>query len=153
MIVAASISALFPTIIKSQTLSPSIIVNIRDHTLRHIDINGNLRVYPIVAPRSEVLYLYGDSHIYNIDRMDLKPAWKDSSGNIIPYGSSRNPLGAGRITFIDVDEGTRPCSIHGNANESDLGRNLSGCCIRMRDEDFLQLFWQIDKSHVIIIIK
>lgn len=127
-------------------VSDTIIIDVKKGTLTY-----NEDTYAIVGPRSNVLHIYNGRTSFSINHMNLKPTWRDNRGNLIPYGHVRNPLGIGRLNFLGPEEASRPCSIHGGAREQDLKKQLSGCCIRMLDKDFLELFWSIRTDTKIVI--
>lgn len=132
-----------PLLMKS-LLASQLTVNLKLHTLTYEDKSLNIyKSFPVVGPDPKNLHHYNNGRIFDIDALAYKPDWIDAQGKIFHYGNS--PLGVGIIRFKDINEGKgRSCGIHGNAQEQDLGKNLSGCCIRMRDNDFLEIFYDIE---------
>lgn len=132
-------------------LADELTVDLSLHTITYEDKDLDIfKTFPIVGPKPENLRHYNNGKYFNIDAIAYKPSWEDANGNIVPFNKS--PLGIGIIRFKDLHEGQgRSCGIHGNARENDLGKNLSGCCIRMRDEDFLQIFYEITYDTKVII--
>ena len=141
VITASIISALFCTKVHADTIT----IDLESHQLIYTD--GTAGVYlsfPIVGPTPSAKNVYNNVREFDIDRIDLNPNWISSSGVKFPAGHIRNPLGVGRIRFADTFEGfSRPCSIHGGAKRRDLGQSLSGCCIRLLDEHFMELFFHV----------
>lgn len=71
----------------------------------------------------------------------------------IPGGSPRNPLGDRWLgLYLKGTYGTT-YAIHGNNNESSIGKNISGGCIRMHNKDVRWLYDQVPKGTTVIIAK
>ena len=123
------------------SLANEIIIDLNSHTMMYHDEILNVRLeYPIVAPTLEKRKRYGNKRIFSISGINTWPNWENPrNGRRYPGGHPDNPLGFGRITFINSNEEFYTCAIHGAANISDLGRNLSSCCIRLQNKDIREL--------------
>lgn len=111
------------------------------------------KTYPVVTPRNNALYQYEGKREFTVKQIGLDVGWVNAEGTIIPASSPRNPLGKGRIRFKNATNAkySRPCSIHGAAREQDLRKQLSGCCIRMRDEDLVEIVFEITYDTEIVL--
>lgn len=90
------------------------------------------KVYPVATGRSAELTPEGT---FPMVVKIVKPGWKN-----IPGGDPKNPLGP-RWNGLEVkgDRG-RTYGIHGNNNPSSIGTNASSGCIRMHNNDVIELF-------------
>jgi hypothetical protein len=78
---------------------------------------------------------------FHIQNKAVWPSWRAYWGELIPGGSSRNPLGArwlgttarGRVTGW-------PIGIHGTNQPSSIGQRISGGCIRTYNENSIELY-------------
>ncbi len=61
----------------------------------------------------------------------------------IPGGDPNNPLGARWIGFDARDTDGRTYGVHGTNQPETIGYRVSGGCIRMKNEDVVELFDQI----------
>ena len=127
------------------SLANEIVIDLNNHTLTYSDKILDVRLeYPIVAPTFEARKNYGRKRLFSVKRINIFPNWKDPrNGKRYPGGHPLNPLGYGRITFIDSNEGLRPCAIHGKGRISDMGKNLSSCCIRITDKNIRELMMYV----------
>ena len=117
-----------------------IVVDLNNHTLTYTDKILDVRLeYPIVAPRKDVRYIYGQERHFSVKRINIWPNWQRDDGKRYPGGHPSNPLGYGRITFLNQRGGLRPCAIHGKGRIADMGKNLSGCCVRITDKNIREL--------------
>lgn len=119
----------------------TIIIDLQNHELTYEDKILEIReTFPIVAPTYKARERYEGKSRFRITLINAFPNWENPrNGRKYPGGHPNNPLGNTRIRFIDKSKGLRPCSIHGAANISDLGRNLSNCCIRLLNKDARRL--------------
>lgn len=72
----------------------------------------------------------------------VRPAWRNppelGGGPVIPGGSPRNPMGA---AVLGLDHGNY--AIHGTNDPSSIGGFVSHGCIRMHNEDVLELYRRV----------
>lgn len=78
-----------------------------------------------------------------IDMVKNRPYYKKG----IPGGASNNPLGP---RFIQLTTGG--IAIHGNCNESSIGKSVSDGCIRLHNSDVEWLFDRVAEYKTIVII-
>lgn len=82
-----------------------------------------------------------------VNKRKNRPYYKKN----IPGGDPRNPLGKRWMGLnINGTYGTT-YGIHGNNNESSIGKNVSGGCIRMHNSDVEWLFDQVTIGTVVLI--
>lgn len=66
--------------------------------------------------------------------------------NVIPGGSPHNPMGAAALTLGDGEY-----AIHGTNRPSSIGRFVSHGCIRMHNDDIIQLFRLVSVGTPVIV--
>jgi lipoprotein-anchoring transpeptidase ErfK/SrfK len=88
-----------------------------------------------------------------IDGKYRSPAWtapadlrRSSSGVVIPGGSPRNPMGAAALTLV----GDR-YAIHGTNQPASIGTYASAGCIRMLNDDVLDLFDKVNVGTPVLV--
>lgn len=66
---------------------------------------------------------------------------------MVPYGDPRNQMGVGKI-FLTFPRGWyhEPLRIHGTIEPDSIGKRVSGGCIRMFDEDFIDLARRLKRT-------
>lgn len=112
-------------------------------------------VYSIIIDKSDhTLYLYYDSKLRNWFPIGTgrKPSYtptgtfkiinkaKYPTYEGIPGGSPKNPLGARWLGLNKVSENGKRYGIHGTNNPKSIGKNSSGGCIRMYNQDVIFLY-------------
>ena len=80
------------------------------------------------------------------------PAWQAppelGGGPVIPGGSPRNPMGA---AVLGLDHGNY--AIHGTNNPASIGGFVSHGCIRMHNEDVLDLYRRVPLGSEVYVLK
>lgn len=143
---------LIPLIMVSRpALSDTIVIDLKTHVLTYEDEPLSVyKQYKFVGPKPENVSIYGGKPEFTVDTIQYNPSWIDHYNNLVTYASGKSPLGRALIGFKSPNEGPgRPCAIHGNAKENDLGKNLSGCCIRLLDKDILELIPHVTTETVV----
>ena len=78
--------------------------------------------------------------IYTIGNDKLiDPVWYKPQGGLVPAGHADNPLGVRWMGFIQDGRKTS-LGIHGNNDPASIGTNASAGCVRMYNEDVIELF-------------
>ena len=78
---------------------------------------------------------------FHIRNKAVWPSWKAYWGELIPGGSSRNPLGARWLGTSARGHATdRSIGIHGTNQPSSIGRRISGGCIRTYNPYSIELY-------------
>ncbi len=85
-----------------------------------------------------------------IAQKDLRPAWTRVPGRteVIPSGSPRNPMGA---AAMGLDRGNY--AIHGTNDPSSIGGYVSHGCIRMHNQDVLDLYYRARVGTPVIVLQ
>ena len=122
-----------------------IIINTKTNKLGYFVNNKQVKTFPVATGKASTPTPTGKSKIVN--KIKNRPYY---SGGI-PGGSPRNPLGDRWLGLhIRGTYGTT-YGIHGNNNESSIGKHVSGGCIRMHNSDIRWLFDQIPNYSDVII--
>lgn len=119
----------------------SIVVSTRQHMLYFVNGDGTAVRYRVAVGKPGKQW-FGTRVI---DGKHIQPAWsppaevkrdKPSLPDVIPGGAINNPMGAGALTIAPGQY-----AVHGTAPSmrASIGRNASYGCIRMLDEDILDL--------------
>ncbi len=124
------------------TPSQKIVINARHRQLLLVYDDGRVIRYPIAVPKagkewSGTTYVAG-----KFENPDWSPPAEVAADHpelpgFIPGGSPRNPMGARALT-LEQDQ----VAIHGTTNKmrGSIGTAASYGCIRMRNEDVIDLF-------------
>ncbi|MFK9091673.1 L,D-transpeptidase family protein [Bacillus salipaludis] len=125
--------------------SQLIIINKKTNTLAFYNAGKFVRTFSVATGRSRDLTPEGKFRIVN--KIVNRPYY---TGNI-PGGDPRNPLG-NRWMGLEAN-GTYGTTygIHGNANESSIGKYVSSGCVRMHNEEVRWLFDQVELYTTVII--
>ncbi|WP_379154824.1 L,D-transpeptidase family protein [Paenibacillus sp. sgz5001063] len=125
--------------------SDLIIVNKKTNTLGYFSGGKLVRTFPVATGKTKSLTPEGSFRI--VVKIKNRPYYKEH----IPGGDPANPLGD-RWLGLEVN-GTKGTTyaIHGNNNESSIGKYVSGGCIRMHNEDIHWLYPQIAKNTKVVI--
>ncbi len=79
---------------------------------------------------------------YTVMEMQRNPTWQHPwTGKLVPPGA-KNPLGARWIGFWT--DGKNFIGFHGTPEEQLVGQAVSHGCVRMRNQDILALYAQVD---------
>lgn len=130
-------------------------------------IDHNIRLVIKLSDRR--VYVYRDNHLrvsypiavgkagwetpkgnYRVIQMQRNPAWQHPwTGKIIPPGPD-NPLGARWIAFWT--DGRNFIGFHGTPDEKLVGQAVSHGCIRMRNQDILALYGQVNVGTAVTVV-
>ncbi|MGD6818894.1 L,D-transpeptidase family protein [Metabacillus sp. 84] len=124
-----------------------IIINKSINKLAFFDHGKLIRTFRIATGRNDSLTPEGTFKI--VSKIVNRPYYTNS----IPGGDPRNPLGD-RWLGLDA-RGTygTTYAIHGNNNESSIGKYVSSGCVRMHNSDVRWLYPQVEKMTKVIILK
>jgi hypothetical protein len=85
-----------------------------------------------------------------VDDMLVRPRWYRPGGGIVEYGEEGNLLGERWIGFAD-EPGAAGLGIHGTVEEDSIGTKCSNGCLRLRNEDVIEVYdFMRPGSHVVI---
>lgn len=122
-----------------------IVVSFGDRRLYYTTGNGKAISYPIAIPKGEAAW----SGVHNVSSKKVNPRWTPTASMrrenpklpaYVPGGHPRNPLGV-RALYI----GNTMYRIHGTDAPWLIGREVSHGCIRMTNEDVIDLY---KRAHV-----
>lgn len=122
---------------------------------------GQRDVYPIVLPKSEVQQQMNFTHpvLGELNQADYKPTWWPTQNmrrnnpalpSSIRYGQRGHPIGIYRLRIGWMNPNNPsfwgPVRIHGGAKYADLYEAESAGCVRMLDEDIVQMVENINQA-------
>ncbi len=112
----------------------SLLVDKSDYTLT-ILLNGHyIKQYPVGIGKSDKTPV----GVFIVDNKLVNPTWYAPDG-VYPYGHPKNVLGTRWIGFEDKNN-LYGYGIHGTADPSSIGKDMSNGCIRMKNENVEELF-------------
>lgn len=121
-----------------------IIVNSKKNTLNFYENYTLVKEFKCATGKSSTPTPQRKTTIVN--KIKNRPYYKGK----IPGGDPRNPLGKRWMGLNMYGYGTT-YGIHGNNNESSIGKNISGGCIRMHNKDVEWLYNKIRVGATVII--
>ena len=122
-----------------------IVINSRTNKMGYYVNNKLVKEFRVATGKKSTPTPQGKFKIVN--KIKNRPYY---SGGI-PGGDPRNPLGDRWLGLqVGLTYGTT-YGIHGNNNESSIGKHISGGCIRMHNKEVRWLFDQIPKGSYVII--
>jgi lipoprotein-anchoring transpeptidase ErfK/SrfK len=119
----------------------TIVVKTRQRRLYYMMTDDTAIEYPVGVGRLGMAW----SGTAYVDGKYIQPAWSPPDvikrenprvPNVIPSGSSANPMGAAAMTL----SGGGQYAIHGTNNPGSIGSFVSHGCIRMYNNDILDLY-------------
>jgi lipoprotein-anchoring transpeptidase ErfK/SrfK len=131
----------------------TIIVKTSERRLYYVFGQGQAIRYPVGVGRAGKQWS-GQSYV---DGKYLKPAWsppdevrrdKPSLPEVIPGGSPHNPMGVAALTLSGGEY-----AIHGTNAPSSVGHYVSYGCIRMYNEDVVDLFERVSVGTPVIVTR
>ena len=123
----------------------SILVDLRNHKLYHVQHNGTAHAYPIASPREGAEIPPMDN---TVTMKKINPTWtptanmRRKNSNLpaqIPGGVPENPLGV-RALYL----GSTLFRIHGTNEPQSIGRDASSGCIRMHNAHVIDLYDRVN---------
>jgi lipoprotein-anchoring transpeptidase ErfK/SrfK len=131
------------TVAFSEGSAGTIVIRTNERRLYYVLGGGQAIRYPVGVGRAGKQWA-GTSFI---DGMRLKPAWsppddvrrdKPSLPAVIPGGSAGNPMGAAALTLSGGQY-----AIHGTNSPGSIGGFVSYGCIRMYNQDIMDLYQRV----------
>ena len=133
----------------------TIVVDTRSHYLYHVETGGRAMRYGVGVGKEG----FGWSGSHKVTRKAEWPGWtppaemiarERAKGRILPDhmpGGEANPLGA-RALYL----GSTLYRIHGTNQPWTIGQSVSSGCIRMRNEDVIDLFDRVDVGTRVVVL-
>jgi lipoprotein-anchoring transpeptidase ErfK/SrfK len=134
--------------------SGTIVIKTKERRLYYVTSAGEAIRYPVGVGKAGMAW----SGTTSIDGKYIKPAWeapasirKDYSRlpPVIPGGSPENPMGAAALTL----SGGGQYAIHGTNNPSSVGGFVSHGCIRMHNEDIMDLYEHVSLGTTVVVLR
>ncbi|MBP0000622.1 MAG: L,D-transpeptidase [Cyanobacteria bacterium SID2] len=86
---------------------------------------------------------------FQVMHMAVDPTWENPwTGELIPPGPG-SPIGRAVIVFHET--GDDWVAFHGTPNEELIGQAVSHGCVRMRNEDILALYEQVNRGTAVVV--
>ncbi|WP_339222695.1 L,D-transpeptidase family protein [Paenibacillus sp. FSL H8-0332] len=125
--------------------SDLIIVNKKTNKLAYYSDGKLVKIFPVATGKTKSLTPEGSFKM--VVKIKNRPYYKDK----IPGGDPANPLGDRWLGLEVNDTYGTTYAIHGNNNESSIGKYVSAGCIRMHNDDIHWLYPKISKNTRVII--
>ncbi len=131
----------------------TIVVKTRERRLYYVVSDDAAIQYPVGVGRLGMAW----SGTAYIDGKYIKPAWSPPDmirrenpriPNVIPSGSSANPMGAAAMTL----SGGGQYAIHGTNSPGSIGGFVSHGCIRMYNSDILDLYGRVNLGTKVVVL-
>jgi lipoprotein-anchoring transpeptidase ErfK/SrfK len=85
---------------------------------------------------------------FQVTNMALDPVWENPwTGELVPPGPN-SPIGPAVIVFY---EGNDWIAFHGTPNEELIGQAVSHGCVRMRNDDILAMYEQVNPGTPVVV--
>ncbi|CAH2714722.1 hypothetical protein BACCIP111895_01898 [Neobacillus rhizosphaerae] len=125
--------------------SQLLIINKKINTMAYYNGGKLVKTFKVATGRSRDLTPEGKFRI--VTKIVNRPYYKDN----IPGGDPRNPLGNRWMGLEARGTYGTTYGIHGNNNESSIGKYVSSGCVRMHNEEVRWLYNQIQLYTTVII--
>jgi lipoprotein-anchoring transpeptidase ErfK/SrfK len=128
----------------------TVVVMTSQRSLYYVLANGRAVRYPVGVGRAGKQW----AGTAIISGKYLHPAWtppaevRPNQPNVIPGGSGRNPMGAAALTLSAGEY-----AIHGTNNPGSIGGQVSYGCIRMYNEDVLDLYGRVGFGTPVVVTR
>jgi lipoprotein-anchoring transpeptidase ErfK/SrfK len=132
----------------------TIVVKTGERRLYYVIGDGHALRYPVGVGRAGKQW----AGRAQIDGKYIKPAWsapesirRDYSRQpeVIPSGSPANPMGAAALTL----SGGEQYAIHGTNNPGSIGHFVSHGCIRMYNQDIMDLYARVGLGTTVVVLR
>ena len=137
--------------VKDSYLPGTIVIRTGERRLYYFVGTGEAIRYPVGVGRAGMQWA-GTAYI---DGKYIRPAWSAPSSirrdyrslpSVVPSGSSRNPMGAAAMTLSGGEY-----AIHGTNMPGSVGGFVSYGCIRMYNQDILDLFARVSVGTTVVV--
>jgi lipoprotein-anchoring transpeptidase ErfK/SrfK len=132
----------------------TIVVKTNERRLYYVIGEGEAIRYPVGVGRAGMAW----SGTSSIDGKYIKPAWSAPASirrdysrlpEVIPSGSPANPMGAAALTL----SGGGQYAIHGTNNPGSVGGFVSHGCIRMYNQDIMDLYERVGYGTKVVVLR
>lgn len=125
---------------------------------------NEIKKYPIAVPIND--YIYPLISIGDVIKIEFNPFWYPTEGTreayfkkygvelpaIIKPDDPRNAMGKVKI-FVRLNSVNMPIRIHGTNDQSSIGKKITRGCIRLLNEDVIELAKNIQNTKTKIVFK
>jgi lipoprotein-anchoring transpeptidase ErfK/SrfK len=131
----------------------TVVVRTHERRLYYVIGDGRAIRYPVGVGRAGKQW----AGTTRIDGKYVKPAWsppavvkrdKPSLPDVIPGGSPRNPMGAAALTLSGGEY-----AIHGTNAPGSVGGFVSYGCIRMHNQDVVDLYGRVSVGTTVVVTR
>ena len=123
----------------SDTQTTNLVLKLSDRRVYLYQGNKLTKSYPVAIGKAGWETPVGS---YKVMEMQRDPIWQHPwTGKLVPPGA-KNPLSARWIGFWT--DGKNFIGFHGTPQENLIGQAVSHGCVRMRNQDILALYAQVD---------
>jgi len=131
----------------------TVVVRTHERRLYYVLGDGRAIRYPVGVGRAGQQW----SGVTRIDGKYVAPAWsppavvkrdKPSLPDVIPGGSPRNPMGAAALTLAGGEY-----AIHGTNAPGSVGGFVSYGCIRMYNQDVVDLYGRVSVGTTVMVVR
>ena len=132
----------------------TIVIKTSERRLYYVVSDGNAIRYPVGVGRRGMAW----SGTASIDGKYISPGWSAPASirrdyarepAVIPGGSPRNPMGAAAMTLSGGGE----YAIHGTNAPGSVGGFLSHGCIRMYNQDIMDLYERVSYGTTVVVLR
>jgi lipoprotein-anchoring transpeptidase ErfK/SrfK len=131
----------------------TVVVRTSERRLYYVIGDGRAIRYPVGVGKAGKQW----SGVTRIDGKYVQPAWsppavvkrdKPSLPDVIAGGSPRNPMGAAALTLAGGEY-----AIHGTNAPSSIGGSVSYGCIRMYNQDVVDLYGRVSVGTTVMVVR
>lgn len=131
----------------------TIVVRTAERRLYYVMGDGTAIRYPVAVGRPGKQW-FGTAYV---DGKHVRPAWSPPAEvrrdnprlpDVIPGGSPSNPMGAAALTLTGGEY-----AIHGTNRPDSIGRFASYGCIRMHNQDILDLMPRVSVGTTVVVVR
>ena len=150
---AAPIAAREVVAFRHDVTAGTVVVRTSERRLYYVIGDGRAIRYPVGVGKAGRQW----SGVTRIDGKYVAPAWsppavvkrdKPSLPDVIPGGSPRNPMGAAALTLAGGEY-----AIHGTNVPSSIGGYVSYGCIRMYNQDVVDLYSRVSVGTTVMVVR
>ena len=132
----------------------TIVIKTNERHLYYVTGDGKAIRYPVGVGKAGMAWT-GQS---SIDGKYISPAWqapdsirsdRSRAAPVIPGGSPSNPMGAAALTL----SGGGQYAIHGTNNPGSIGGFVSHGCIRMYNQDIMDLYARVSVGTKVVVLR
>ena len=132
----------------------TIVIKTNERRLYYVTGDGQAIRYPVGVGKAGMAWT-GEA---SIDGKYISPAWqapdsirrdRSRAAPVIPGGSSSNPMGAAALTL----SGGGQYAIHGTNNPGSIGGFVSHGCIRMYNQDIMDLYARVSLGTPVVVLR